>query len=218
MKIFIGYDAQFKENLKVQLASLKNNSSHELDIHLLKLTELNNILYRKRDKLQSTDSAFTRWLVPYLSDYQGWSLYMDSDMLCRTDISTLMSLKDESCAVMLVKHENKFYNNVKFNGRYQTSYQRKNWSSFMLFNNERCQLLDLNYINSADGLELHQFKWLDDDDIGSLDQNWNHLVDVDPPNPGAKIVHWTMGGPWFDETKDVEFSTEWKLLADSLNQ
>jgi lipopolysaccharide biosynthesis glycosyltransferase len=209
MKIFIGYDKQFEKNIRIQIDSIINNSSKDLQISLLNLTDLNDILYRKRDKLQTTDSAFTRWLVPYLSDYSGWSLYMDSDMLCRADIFELFSLNDDQYSAMVVKHKCQYKDNVKFNGNYQTYYDRKNWSSLILFNNNKCRNLTLDYINTASGLELHQFKWLNDSDIGEIPPEWNHLVGINSPNKNAKIVHWTLGGPWFSDYKTTEFSDEW---------
>ncbi len=210
MKIFIGYDKHFDKNIRVQIDSLISNTKEHVEISLLNLSDLSTILYRKRDKLQTTDSAFTRWLVPYLSNYSGWSLYMDSDMMCRHDIAELFSLKSNDSSVMVVKHHCEYKDNTKFNGNYQTSYPRKNWSSLILFNNSKCSELTLDYVNTASGLELHQFKWLADKDIGSIPLEWNHLVGINEKNPSAKIVHWTLGGPWFKEYSDCEFSTEWR--------
>ena len=60
---------------------------------------------------------------------------------------------------------------------------------------------------------MHQLKWIDDDAIGELPKEWNHLVNCEPPNINACIVHWTLGGPWFEEFKNVEFSDEWRDYA-----
>ena len=35
----------------------------------------------------------------------------------------------------------------------------------MIFNNANAQHLTPDYVNSATGLELHQFKWLENDDL-----------------------------------------------------
>jgi lipopolysaccharide biosynthesis glycosyltransferase len=209
MKIFIGYDKQFEKNLKVQINSLRKNSKNNLEIFLLNYEDLKGILYRKKDELQTTDSAFTRWLVPYLSDYNGWSLYMDSDMYCRYNISELFELANSDYSVMVVKHEIKHAEEKKFNNNKQIYYDRKNWSSLILFNNSKCRHLNLEYINEASGLDLHQFKWIEDKEIGELEKSWNHLVGVNENNPDAKIVHWTLGGPWFKEYKNSEHSEEW---------
>jgi lipopolysaccharide biosynthesis glycosyltransferase len=210
LNIWIGYDSQFSLNTTVQEASIKKYSSIQFKINYLRLPELSEILTRKRDNLQTTDSAFTRWLVPYLSNYSGWNLYMDSDMMLRDDISKLLELCDDSKAVMVAKHPVYELSDKKFNHHTQTNYDRKYWSSLILFNSNKCKDLTLDYVNNAKGLDLHQFKWLPDDMIGSLPLKWNHLVGVEDYNEKASLVHWTNGGPWFDKFKSIEFSEEWR--------
>jgi hypothetical protein len=60
-------------------------------------------------------------------------------------------------------------------------------------------------------LYLHRFNWLTDDAIGSLPVTWNYLegwhTAEDCVDPIA--VHFTRGGPWFDEWKGVEYGGEW---------
>jgi len=209
MKIFIGYDKQFEKNLKVQINSIVKNTNEKIEFHLLIYNDLKQILYREKSPNQSTESAFTRWLVPYLSDYQGWSLYMDSDMYCRNDIQKLFNCRNEKYSVMVVKNKILYVKEKKFNNKKQINYDRKNWSSLILFNNSKCKKLNLNYINTETGLNLHQFKWLQDSEIGELNKDWNHLVGINESNPNAKIVHWTLGGPWFNGCEKVEFSDEW---------
>jgi hypothetical protein len=66
------------------------------------------------------------------------------------------------------------------------------------------------YVNAASGLELHQFKWLESDDlIGSLPSCWNHLVGYDAPRSDAALLHYTSGGPWWIEYKDCEYHENW---------
>ena len=80
----------------------------------------------------------------------------------------------------------------------------------MLFNNAKCKALTPEYVNTASGLELHQFKWLDNDDlIGEIPHRWNHLVGYDKPNSDVSLVHYTIGGPYFKEYRDCEYSEEW---------
>jgi len=208
MNIWIGYDNQFKDNIDVQIKSIKKFASKNLNINLIP----NNLITRKREPTQSTTTAFSRWLVPYLSNYSGWNLYMDSDMMLRSDITKLWELIDPDKSVMVVKHNVDHKKQTKFNNHIQSNYERKNWSSLILFNCNKCKQLDLNYINTAKGLDLHQFKWLNDGEIGSLPLEWNHLVGLNEPNNNAKLIHWTLGGPWFVEYSNVEFSEEWQKL------
>jgi hypothetical protein len=73
------------------------------------------------------------------------------------------------------------------------------------------------YVNSASGLELHQFKWLQGDDlIGALPDRWNHLVGYNPPRRDAALVHYTLGGPYFDEYRSCEYSKEWFAERDAM--
>ena len=181
------------------------------------LTQLRHILTRDRHPLQSTDFSFSRFLTPYLSGYSGWSVFTDCDMLVREDIANLWSLRDERYAVMVVKHEHVPRESVKFLGEPQSKYEKKNWSSVMLFNNARCKALTPEYVNAASGLELHQFKWLESDDlIGALPSRWNHLVGYDPPRSDAALVHYTIGGPYFAEFVDCEYADEWRAARDAM--
>ena len=131
-------------------------------------------------------------------------------MILRDDIANLWELRDDRYAVMCVHHVHIPKETEKFLGEKQTRYGKKNWSSVMLFNNAKCTALTPEYVNTASGLELHQFKWLDGDHlIGEIPARWNHLVGVNTPDPDAALVHYTIGGPYFDEYLGCEFSDEW---------
>jgi hypothetical protein len=147
--------------------------------------------------------------VPALSEYRGWSLFMDCDMLCRTDIAGLAAQieRQPDKAVLVCKHDYVPKTERKFLDQVQTKYSRKNWSSLMLFNNERCRALGVDYVNSASGLELHRFAWI---------ENW--LVGEYAHNPAAKIVHFTIGGPYFDAYRDCDYAGEWFAEFESMRQ
>jgi lipopolysaccharide biosynthesis glycosyltransferase len=207
--IWIGYDSQFQKNTNIQLESIRKHTNGKFDVKYLHLNKLKNVLWRSRDLHQTTDSAFTRWLIPYLSDYQGWHLYMDSDMMVRKNLLGILKYQDPTKAVAVVKHSDIHNTSTKFNDKIQTVYDKKNWSSLMMFNAPLCKTLTLDYINTVSGLDLHQFKWTTEDKIGSIDAEWNYLVGVNKTQKDPAIVHWTLGGPWFLDYEDVEFSKEW---------
>jgi len=120
--------------------------------------------------------------------------------------------------VMVVQHDHVPNESVKFLGQPQTSYEKKNWSSVMLFNNDRCRALDRDYVNSASGLELHQFKWLDSDaEIGELPARWNFLVGYDAPRDDIALLHYTTGGPYFEEYRGVAYADAWFRSRDAMN-
>lgn len=209
IRVFVGYDSRMPALTHVFSHSVHARASSPVAVIPLVLTQLNGILARERDALQSTDFAFSRFLTPYLSDFEGWSLFADNDVIVRDDLAKLWALRDDRYAVMVVKHEQNPTESAKFLNQPQTKYKRKNWSSIMLFNNARCTALTPEYVNTASGLDLHQFKWLDDDLVGSLPPEWNHLVGYGAPNPDAKLVHYTIGGPYFAEYCDCDYSREW---------
>ncbi len=142
---------------------------------------------------------------------------MDCDMLMLDDISKLYALRDDKYSVMVVKHNHQPKEETKFLGEKQTAYQKKNWSSVMLFNNTKCKMLTPEYVNTASGLEFHQFKWLGDDNlIGEIPRCWNHLVGYDEPTKDVSLVHYTLGGPYFEEYKNCEYSKEWFLEKEAM--
>lgn len=228
ISVFIGYDSRERAAANVLIDSIYQKSSIPVSITPLITSQLKKqkLFYRKRDKNQSTDFSFTRFLVPNLMGYKGWAIFMDCDMLCRVDISKLWSLREEDKSLMCVKHKHNPKLDKKFLGEKQTKYQKKNWSSLMLFNCAKCKALTIDYVNKASGLDLHQFKWLkDDSEIGNInDFGWNFLINVQElPKDREKLdqiplIHWTLGGPWFRENDNLsKFDKEWfKARDDSM--
>jgi lipopolysaccharide biosynthesis glycosyltransferase len=215
--IFIGYDPREAIAFSVLAHSIHARASEPVSITPLMLTQLKGVLTRERHPLQSTDFSFSRFLTPYLSGYSGWSLFMDCDMLVLDDIAALWAMRDERYAVMAVKHDHVPREATKFLGEPQTKYEKKNWSSVMLFNNARCKALTPDYVNTASGLELHQFKWLNDDAlIGELPERWNHLVGYNAPRADAALVHYTLGGPYFAEYAGCEYADAWRHERDAM--
>ena len=137
IKIFIGYDDREREATNLLIDSLNKYSSRPLSITLIKRSQLKGILTRPRGTLDSTDFSISRFLTPYLCDFKGWSLFMDCDMLFKDDVAKLWELRDESCNVMVAKHSYIPKSERKFDSETQTPYKMKNWSSVMLFNNEK---------------------------------------------------------------------------------
>ena len=213
-RVFIGYDKNEIVAFHTAAASVWR---HCPSAQVIPCSPESMGISRSRDPRQSTDFAFCRFAVPHYCNYEGWAVFMDADMILRADIRELFALADEECSVMVVKHDYESATETKFLNQANVPYRCKNWSSVMLFNNALCRRLSKHYVNTATGLELHQFKWTTDGRIGSLDPTWNHLVGEYEPNPDAKLVHWTLGGPYFDEYKGCEHSDEWRDLLDEMN-
>lgn len=223
IRIFIGFDTRETVAFHVLSNSILRHSSQPVAFTPLRLSNLQATFTRDLDKLASTQFSFSRFLVPSLCEYEGWSIFMDCDMLVQTDIAQLWNLRDDKYAVMCVKHNHVPKETTKFLNQTQTVYEKKNWSSVMLFNNAKCKALTPEYVNSATGLELHRFKWLENDDlIGEIPHGWNHLVDYDPNVPAEEVMnfHYTSGGPYFADYKNASYADEWfkelKLVIDPL--
>jgi hypothetical protein len=211
IQVFIGYDPREALAFSVLAYSIHARATQAVTIAPIMLSQLDDVMTRERHPLQSTDFSFSRFLTPHLSGYAGWSVFMDCDMLMLDDVARLFALRDDRYAVMVVKHDHVPKEERKFLDQPQTAYQKKNWSSVMLFNNAKCRALTPEFVNQASGLELHQFKWLADDDlIGAIPAGWNHLVGYNAPRRDASLIHYTLGGPYFDEYRDCEYAEEWR--------
>lgn len=224
--IYIGYDPREADAWRVCYVSLMMQSSDNIPVHSINLNDMRQqkLYYRDHHKKDgqlwdvisdapmSTEFAISRFLTPRLAK-KGWALFCDCDFMANGDIAELFALADPKYAVMVVKHQHKPKRRYKMDGQIQTNYERKNWSSLMLFNcdhpaNKR---LTLGVVNAVPGRDLHRFFWLRDEEIGELPKEWNHLVGVDPENSGAKMVHFTLGLPRMDGYIGCEYSDDWYL-------
>ena len=208
INVFIGFDEGEKVSYHILSESIRRQSSVPVSITPLCLSNIPEFK-RELQPNQSTEFAFSRFLVPYLSDYKGWSLFLDSDMMFRDDIKNLWNMIDKDKSIMCCKHDYVPKQNVKFRGAKNEPFPKKNWSSFMLMNNERCKMLTKEFVETATGLELHQFKWTHEENIGELPLEWNWLVSEYDYNKNAKNVHWTLGGPYFKDYAKSDYADEW---------
>jgi len=212
---FIGYDSKEDIAYRVCKYSLQKRSSIKLNIYSLKIEELiaKKLYFRSIDPLASTQFTYSRFLVPALMNYKGWAIFCDCDFIFFDDISKILTSLDSSKAIYCVQHDYTPKEKHKMDGQKQTLYPRKNWSSFIVYNCAHPSNMKLTpeIVNSESGAFLHQFKWLEDNEIGSLDERWNWLEGW-TSNHNSNFpyaVHYTRGGPWFQEWQDVEFASEW---------
>lgn len=220
LRIYLGYDPVESIAFYTLAHSILRRASIPVSIAPVARSQLKGVYTRERGPTESTDFSLTRFLVPWLSAFEGWSLYLDCDMLCRVDISKLMKETERQAdkAVLVCKHDYVPKTGRKFLDRVQTTYPRKNWSSVVLFNNERCKALTPGYVNSASPSDLHRFAWLDDERIGEMPLEWNWLVGEYAYNPAAKIVHFTIGGPYFEAYRECDYAQEWFAELESMRQ
>jgi len=232
-RIFIGYDSREHDAYKVCVASLKHHSSYPLIIEPLDETRLRHAgLYTRNwnykdgqivdnldNKPFSTLFSFTRFLVPSLCQWNGLALYCDCDFLWRNNVDSLFNSIDHKYAVSVVKHDHVPIDKVKMDGREQTNYHRKNWSSLIMYNcsHKSNLMLTPRVINRATGQWLHSFSWLHNYEIGELDRSWNCLSGVDTDNIECPYaVHFTNGTPSMIGHENDPYADEWRDVFESL--
>jgi hypothetical protein len=218
IQIFIGYEESERRAYDVCVSSIKSRSS--IKINKLHTSTLPN-WYREKEPFQSTDFTYTRFLCPELMDFQGISIFCDCDFLWLSNPANLIDYLSPEHAVSVVKHPQYIPNSaIKMDGKPQHKMGRKNWASMMVFNNSHPanRILTNKYVNEhVPGRDLHTFKWLNDSQIGSIPLDWNCLDDYYLlENP--KAIHYTDGGPWFDNYKQTMYSDLWLEEEKTLNE
>jgi hypothetical protein len=245
--IYIGYDVREHKAYEVLHHTINKFSKFPINVVTLNLLNLRRIgLYRRAPSIKSTcwgdldtmidcfdqkpfstNFSFSRFLTPILNQYEGYAIFMDSDMYFRSDPNELFDFvireDQKKYAIWCVKHDYKSKDKNKMYGCPQTNYNRKNWSSFIIWNCSHPSNLNLTVddVNTKDGKWLHQFKWLQDDEIGTLPEEWNFLDNHSNESINPKNVHFTTGGPWFENWKpkrkiDEKYSLEWINLKKEL--
>lgn len=189
LKVFIGYDPRQPIAFNVLAQSIYRRSSKPVSITPLIIDQL------PIDRVGLTPFTYSRFLVPWLCEYQGHALFLDIDMLLLDDIAKLFEKIDGRYALQIVKHEGEF------------AFER---ASMMLFNCNKCRILTPHFINDRENKGLHAINWLRPQDIGELPSEWNHLVGYSPMREDAKLIHYTQGIPAHPEIGECEYAKEWR--------
>ena len=210
MKIFVGFETEYPEAFEVCAESIRrHNPNHEI-IPLIKSELEEQGLYNRPYQGESTEFAFTRFLIPALCEWKGYALFCDGDFMWRCDpqeIEDLVKQSSKSPSVWVVKHPPFLTTpHEKMRGKANMVYPKKYWSSLMYFNNEKCFTLTSELVNSWSAKDLHEFAWASE--IGDLPAEYNAMVNY-YQFPSARAVHFTDGGPWLDIHDNMLYSTEW---------
>jgi len=220
VNVFIGLDEPHQIAYDVCKDSiLKSNEKYNLNINPINYNTVTNY-NRKIDEFESTQFSFARFWTPYESNFKGVSIFLDSDFLFLESIDNLIDLYDEKYAVMCCKHDYVPTEEYKMDGKPQTTYPRKNWSSLMIFNNEhkKNKVLEPWMLNTLTGAYLHRLQWVVNREIGSLPLEWNWLVNWYTEQPGftPNALHFTEGGPWLENHKNCKYSEIWNDYKDGI--
>ena len=207
--IVVGFDQREAIAYHAFCQSILEKST--IPVQFIPLASNSLYFYTENHHDGSNSFIYSRFLTPFICEFKGLAVYADGDMICNADISELADLFDTSKAVQLVKHEYKTKRSIKYFGNDNKNYPRKNWSSMVVFN---CQhpanrVLTPQFIQEHDGVFLHRFQWLHDDEIGELDITWNYLAIEYKSRNDAKLVHYTLGTPCLVDFKEAEMSDIW---------
>ena len=216
MRIFIGHDSRHKQASKVCKQSILNYWP-DADITYLDKAKLKEIgMYGRKDvDGESTEFSFTRFYVPLICNYQGIAMFCDNYFLWKCDPRKLRKYINKK-PLAVVKHEDYDVIEDKMDGVKNKAYPKKNWSSLMIFRcNQFKNKLNKEYLDNATPAQLHEFHFINENNISSIPKEYNCLVGhYDCEN--AKALHYTNGGPWFDEYKYSEHANEWWKVYNSL--
>ena len=220
LNIYIGYDSRHRSIAELNKKCLEANIIHgagsgpsynemEKWVPEIKFLDISKIPEYTRDYAnQSTEFTYSRFLIPHLENYEGFSIFLDDDILFTESILPMFYFLDIDDAVACIKYDFDKYAETKFTGEKNVSYPKKLWSSLMIFNNahEDCKKLTPEVVNTESGKYLHQFEWTDK--ISEI-PDWYVFTeghDTEETNWRPSAYHYTRGGPWIEgmDTSQIE--------------
>lgn len=209
INLYVGYDEREAIAYHVFCHSVIKNTSIPVKITPLVLSQLKEFNETHQDR--SNDFVYSRFLTPYLNEFNGWAVFADGDMICQADLKELIGMADPNKALMVVKHDYQTKASIKYLGNINENYPRKNWSSVILWNcsHPKHKILTPEFVSNQTGKFLHRFSWLDDNDIGELPVEWNWLACEYEKNTEAKLIHYTLGTPCFKDFRDTDMAEIW---------
>lgn len=216
--MFAGFDRREEIGYHTFASSIIHGTSLPTTVMPLIKEQLENLGIHLAEG--SNGFTYSRFLVPYLCNFQGWALFMDgSDMAVKGDLTQLWQMRDPTKAVQVVKHDYKTRHPRKYVGTemecVNRDYPRKQWAAVMLMNCEHEGWADVTpeIVAMRVPLDLLQLKFLQDADIGELPVEWNWLCDEHGLNDKAKVLHFTAGVPAFPVYGRGEHANEWFSFA-----
>jgi hypothetical protein len=187
LRVFLGYDPRQPLAYTILQHSIVQHCSVPVAITPLILATL------PTERRGLTEFTFSRFLVPYLCDFKGVALFMDSDIVVTGDIKELFEQSQ------IAVHDLQVMQN-------QPQFE---WGSVMLFNNPRCMKLTPEFINDESN-HLLDLKWARS--VGTFSDDWNHCVGYQEPKE-AKLYHYTQGIPCWPETQGLPEDIHWHEAA-----
>ena len=209
-KVFIGHDPSQAQNTSVCERSIRKYNK-DVEIHRIELSDMETKWGFRRDNDGSTEFTYTRFLVPMLAGYKGYALFCDSDFVWLCDPVELLGYVNGSDAVSCVKHNSMpTRSKEKMAGQKNEEYDRKWWSSLMLFNcgHQFCKRLSVSSVSRLPASSLHKMWWAGLD-IGSLPVEYNYLVGYYGDDIVPKALHFTDGTPLYTKYLNEPFAEKY---------
>lgn len=225
IEVYTGFDPREEVGTHVFHSSVMEHCSEPVTFTPLHKPQIERML---GDKFRSGTNAFTvtRFLIPALRDWRVGDLVIfadGADMLCLGDLAELKQYVNPSCAVQVVKHDYKTRHPRKYVGTSMEAdnrdYKKKNWASLMVINcgHYAWRKLTPDKVAGMKMIDLLQFNFLRENEIGSLPPEWNWLCDEYGENPKAKLLHWTAGVPGFPNYADAPHARDWEKQLQRVN-
>ncbi len=195
IKVFIGSGEASLLERKTLIYSLRKHSQRDLDIYVINGThnaiELNDQepflapLSLRLKYRNVTEFSLYRYLIPEICGYQGKAIYLDSDMICLTDIGELFDTLINGCDFLAKR----------------AAYSRLNtdmWGlSVMLIDCEQCKF-DLETIFDEIDRGLYSYT-----EFSGMSPKFlaHHPYKIGEMNP-----HWNVFDYWDDQTKLIHYT------------
>ena len=218
--LYIGVDPKHSHSAEKCVKSIRRYNK-SIRIEFINTNDIKE--YTRPWGKQTTAFTYSRFLVPWLMNYEGIGIFCDDDFVWNCDpLEILYSLETDK-AVSCVQHNfTKDLSGTKLGDQPNVMYPKKLWSSMMMFNNAHpdCKNLTPDAVNTKSGQWLHQFKW--STNIGEIPQTYNwcegssdYCTKARVPMIDAKVWHFTRGGPWIDHSADwshIHLVDQWERL------
>ena len=102
LNIYIGFDEVEIVAYHTLSQSIIKHASGSLRISPICSKHFRKFFNKAGDDKQSNDFSFTRFLIPYLNNYDGYVIFMDCDMMLKTDIYEVLNEIDLNSAISFV--------------------------------------------------------------------------------------------------------------------
>jgi hypothetical protein len=197
-KVYVGWDCRDPRTLDVCLFSIQRHASDLVEIVSLKPQAVTALCGPDPDP-DGSKQAVSRYLVPSLNDFDGWAIYVSSDVLFQADIYDLWRHRDPRYAVMGVPKAPM----DATGGALRTSLLM--WNCGHPAN----RYLSPETVAEQDARTLAGFGWLQRNMIGALPADWCWREGVSDPDLTPKAIEFALRKPWITEADICRYADRW---------